>query len=121
MIVPAIGRLVKRNPPPTPNYPPSLSIEACVFIEQAADKGSPDLQGYGSYLAFIQDANINNDPPRSNSPPPFLGPRHIPIFLCDNPFHLDFLVRGQTFLTPTKSQHIGKPRSPYCHQFICLD
>ena len=31
-----------------------------MFIERAADNGSPGLQGYGSNLAFIQNANTNS-------------------------------------------------------------
>ena len=34
-------------------------IESYIFIERAADNGSPDLQDYGSNRAFIQNANIN--------------------------------------------------------------
>jgi len=33
-----------------------------MFIEQVADNGSPDLQGYRSNRAFIQNADINKTP-----------------------------------------------------------
>ena len=32
-----------------------------MFIERVADNGSPDLQSYGSNLAFIQKADINKN------------------------------------------------------------